>query len=49
VQRVTGQPPMSVQEFVSLHADKFGGRESLNKTTNAKNERSHETTTTPIH
>ena len=36
VQRVTGQPPMSVREFVSLHADKFGGRGSLNKTTNAK-------------
>jgi uncharacterized protein YbjT (DUF2867 family) len=36
VQRVTGKPPMSVREFVSLHADKFGGRESLNKTTNAK-------------
>jgi uncharacterized protein YbjT (DUF2867 family) len=26
VQRVTGQPPMSVAEFVSLHADEFGGR-----------------------
>jgi uncharacterized protein YbjT (DUF2867 family) len=25
VARVTGQPPMSVREFVSLHADKFGG------------------------
>jgi len=35
VQRVTGQPPMSVREFVTLHADKFGGRGSLNKTTNA--------------
>src|SRR5216110_2429444 len=28
VQRVTGQPPMSVREFVSLHADEFGGRRS---------------------
>ncbi|MCI0746084.1 MAG: hypothetical protein L0Y58_11825, partial [Verrucomicrobia subdivision 3 bacterium] len=36
VQQVTDQPPMSVREFVSLHADKFGGRGSLNKTTNAK-------------
>jgi NAD(P)H dehydrogenase (quinone) len=36
VQRVTGQPPMSVREFVSLHADEFGGRGSLNKATNAK-------------
>jgi uncharacterized protein YbjT (DUF2867 family) len=26
VQRVTGQAPMDVQEFVSLHADEFGGR-----------------------
>jgi uncharacterized protein YbjT (DUF2867 family) len=26
VERVTGQPPMSVREFVSLHADEFGGR-----------------------
>jgi uncharacterized protein YbjT (DUF2867 family) len=25
VERVTGQPPISVREFVSLHADKFGG------------------------
>ena len=25
---VTGQPPMSIREFVSLHADKFGGRQS---------------------
>jgi len=36
VQRVTGQSPMSVREFVSLHADKFGGRGSLNRTANAK-------------
>ena len=36
VQRVTGQPPMGVREFVSLHADKFDGRGSLNKTANAK-------------
>src|SRR6267143_2934165 len=28
VQRVTGQPAMSVREFVSLHADEFGGRRS---------------------
>jgi NAD(P)H dehydrogenase (quinone) len=26
VQRVTGQPAMSVRDFVSLHADQFGGR-----------------------
>ena len=26
VARVTGQPPMSVRDFVSLHADEFGGR-----------------------
>jgi uncharacterized protein YbjT (DUF2867 family) len=26
VQRVTGRPPMSVREFVALHADEFGGR-----------------------
>jgi hypothetical protein len=28
VQRVTGQPAMSVREFVSLHADEFGGPRS---------------------
>jgi uncharacterized protein YbjT (DUF2867 family) len=28
VQRVTGRPAMSVLEFVSLHADEFGGRRS---------------------
>ena len=28
VQRVTGRPAMSVREFVSLHAGKFGGRRS---------------------
>src|SRR5215471_6514294 len=26
VERVTGRAPMSIQEFVSLHADEFGGR-----------------------
>jgi uncharacterized protein YbjT (DUF2867 family) len=26
VEKVTGHPPMSVREFVALHADKFGGR-----------------------
>jgi len=26
VERVTGRPPMSVREFVSLHAGDFGGR-----------------------
>jgi NAD(P)H dehydrogenase (quinone) len=26
VERVTGRPPMSVREFVSLHAEEFGGR-----------------------
>jgi NAD(P)H dehydrogenase (quinone) len=36
VQRLTGQPPMSVREFVALHAEKFGGRGPLNKATNAK-------------
>jgi NAD(P)H dehydrogenase (quinone) len=36
VQRVTGQPPMGVRAFVSLHADKFGGHGSLNRTTNAR-------------
>src|SRR5205823_9241935 len=28
VERVTGRPPMSVREFVSLHADEFGARRS---------------------
>jgi NAD(P)H dehydrogenase (quinone) len=28
VQRVTGRPPMSVREFVSLHAEEFGGTRS---------------------
>jgi uncharacterized protein YbjT (DUF2867 family) len=28
VERVTGRPPMSVWEFVSLHAEEFGGRRS---------------------
>jgi hypothetical protein len=28
VQRVTGRPPMSVREFVSLYAEEFGGRRS---------------------
>src|SRR5499425_2876865 len=28
VERVTGQPAISVREFVSLHADEFGGRRS---------------------
>jgi uncharacterized protein YbjT (DUF2867 family) len=28
VERVTGQPAMSVREFVSLHADQFGGHRS---------------------
>jgi uncharacterized protein YbjT (DUF2867 family) len=36
VERVTGTPAMSIREFVSLHADKFDGRESLNKTANTK-------------
>lgn len=34
VQRLTGQPPMSVRDFVSLHADEFGSRRSLNETAN---------------
>ena len=29
VERVTGRPAMSVREFVSLHADEFGGRRSV--------------------
>ena len=28
VERLTGRPPMSVREFVSLHADEFGARRS---------------------
>ena len=28
VERVSGRPAMSVREFVSLHADEFGGRRS---------------------
>ena len=28
VERVTGRPAISVREFVSLHADAFGGRRS---------------------
>jgi len=28
VQRVTGRPAMGVREFVSLHAEEFGGRRS---------------------
>jgi hypothetical protein len=28
VERVTGRPAMSVREFVSHHADEFGGRRS---------------------
>jgi NAD(P)H dehydrogenase (quinone) len=28
VQRVTGQPPMGVRDFVALHANEFGGRRS---------------------
>jgi hypothetical protein len=28
VTRVTGRPATSVREFVSLHADEFGGRQS---------------------
>jgi NAD(P)H dehydrogenase (quinone) len=28
VERVTGRPPMSVREFVSLHPKEFGGRQS---------------------
>jgi len=28
VERLIGRPPMSVREFVSLHADEFGGRRS---------------------
>jgi NAD(P)H dehydrogenase (quinone) len=32
VEQVTGRPPMSVRDFVSLHADQFGGLRSLTKT-----------------
>jgi nucleoside-diphosphate-sugar epimerase len=28
VERVTGRPPMSIWEFVSLHVEEFGGRRS---------------------
>jgi uncharacterized protein YbjT (DUF2867 family) len=35
VERLTGRPAMSVRDFVSLHADEFGGK-SLNKTANTK-------------
>ena len=28
VERVTGRPPMSVRDFVSLHADEFSARRS---------------------
>ena len=28
VERVTGRPAMSVQEFMALHTDEFGGRRS---------------------
>jgi NAD(P)H dehydrogenase (quinone) len=35
VERLTDRPAMSVREFVSLHADAFGGR-SLNTTANTK-------------
>jgi NAD(P)H dehydrogenase (quinone) len=28
VERVTGRPAMGVREFVSQHADEFGGRKS---------------------
>jgi uncharacterized protein YbjT (DUF2867 family) len=35
VERVTGQVAMTVREFVSLHADEFGGRGSLNQTANS--------------
>ena len=33
VERVTGRPAMSVREFVSLHADEFGGRRSKRSAT----------------
>jgi hypothetical protein len=33
VERVTGRPPMSVREFVSLHANEFGGRRSMREAT----------------
>ncbi|HKM75448.1 MAG TPA: NAD(P)H-binding protein [Candidatus Bathyarchaeia archaeon] len=36
VERVIGQPAMSVREFVSLHANEFGGIRSSNKTANTK-------------
>jgi hypothetical protein len=28
VERVTGRPALSVREFVSLHTEEFGGRQS---------------------
>jgi len=36
VERVTGRPAMSVREFVSLHADVFGGRQTMNQRVNTK-------------
>jgi NAD(P)H dehydrogenase (quinone) len=36
VEQVTGRAAMSVREFVSLHADEFGGRRSLNTETNTQ-------------
>ncbi|HWY32344.1 MAG TPA: hypothetical protein VNX46_16395, partial [Candidatus Acidoferrum sp.] len=36
VTQVTGRQAMSVREFVSLHADEFGGRRSSNKTAHTK-------------
>jgi hypothetical protein len=32
VERVTGRPAMTVREFVSLHADEFGGRPPTGQT-----------------
>jgi hypothetical protein len=33
VERVTGRPAMSVREFVSHHADEFGGRRTSRSAT----------------
>ena len=47
VQRVTGRRPMSVREFVSLHADEFGGRR-MERPDRASITRSKEEETAPI-
>jgi hypothetical protein len=38
VERVTGRPAMSIREFVSHHADEFGGRRSSRSATPNKSQ-----------